>query len=108
MKLLPLEGSLLNFSKVRVTTLTQGGLRAMSDLEELERARGRVNVSNAETCLFKIGNTKYPFSSHPFSKRFPFIQSLDGLSEDNLQFLFDMIQRFMKPTEIAENNNEIF
>ena len=34
------------------------------------------------------------------------IQSLDGLSEDNLQFLFDMIQRFMKPTEIEENNNE--
>lgn len=25
------------------------------------------------------------------------IQSLDGLSEDNLQFLLDMIQRFMKP-----------
>ncbi len=28
------------FHKVRVTNLTQGGLRAMSDLEELERARG--------------------------------------------------------------------
>lgn len=28
------------FQKVRVTTLTQGGLRAMSDLEELERERG--------------------------------------------------------------------
>ena len=25
------------------------------------------------------------------------IQSLDGLSEENLQFLLDMIQRFMKP-----------
>jgi hypothetical protein len=34
------------------------------------------------------------------------IQSLDGLSEDNLQFLFDMIQRFMKPSGIDENNNE--
>lgn len=30
------------------------------------------------------------------------IQSLDGLSEDNLQFLFDMIQRFMKPGGIGE------
>ncbi len=27
------------------------------------------------------------------------IQSLNGLSEDNLQFLLDMIQRFMKPEE---------
>ena len=31
---------LVSFDKVRVTTLTQGGLWAMSDLEELERARG--------------------------------------------------------------------
>ena len=30
------------------------------------------------------------------------IQSLNGLSDDNLQFLLDMIQRFMKPDEIAE------
>jgi len=28
------------FQKVRVTTLTQGGLRALSDLEELKRERG--------------------------------------------------------------------
>ncbi len=28
------------FNKVRVTTLTQEGLRAMSDLEQLERERG--------------------------------------------------------------------
>ena len=28
------------FNKVRVINLTQGGLRAMIDLEELERARG--------------------------------------------------------------------
>ncbi len=28
------------FNKVRVINLTQGGLRAMSNLEELERARG--------------------------------------------------------------------
>lgn len=34
------------------------------------------------------------------------IQSLNGLSEDNLQFLLDMIQRFMKPSGIGENNNE--
>lgn len=27
------------------------------------------------------------------------IQSLDGLSDDNLKFLLDMIQRFMKPKE---------
>lgn len=32
------------------------------------------------------------------------IQSLNGLSEDNLQFLLDMIQRFMKPKEIGEKN----
>lgn len=30
------------------------------------------------------------------------IQSLNGLSDDNLQFLLDMIQRFMKPTESSE------
>ncbi|MBO5032501.1 MAG: hypothetical protein J6D08_11560 [Lachnospiraceae bacterium] len=34
------------------------------------------------------------------------IQSLNGLSEDNLQFLLDMIQRFMKPKEIGENNHD--
>lgn len=34
------------------------------------------------------------------------IRSLDGLSDENLQFLLDMIQRFMKPTEIKEKNNE--
>ena len=27
------------------------------------------------------------------------IQSLNGLSEDNLQFLLDMIQRFVQPSE---------
>ena len=32
------------------------------------------------------------------------IQSLNGLSDDNLQFLLDMIQRFMKPAEIREKN----
>lgn len=31
------------------------------------------------------------------------IQSLDGLSEDNLQFLLDVIQRFMKTDKIEEN-----
>lgn len=34
------------------------------------------------------------------------IQSLNGLSEDNLQFLLDMIQRFMKPSEIGESSND--
>ena len=38
------------FHKVRVTNLTQGGLRAMSDLEELERARG-----NGEYVDAKVG-----------------------------------------------------
>ena len=38
------------FQKVRVTTLTQGGLRAMSDLEELERERG-----NGEYVDTKVG-----------------------------------------------------
>lgn len=30
------------------------------------------------------------------------IQSLDGLSDDNLQFLLDMIQRFMKTDQIRK------
>ena len=30
------------------------------------------------------------------------IQSLNGLSDDNLKFLLDMIQRFMKPTKVEE------
>lgn len=32
------------------------------------------------------------------------IQSLDGLSDDNLRFLLEMIQRFMKPSENKEEN----
>lgn len=32
------------------------------------------------------------------------IQSLNGLSDDNLKFLLDMIQRFMKPVEANEKN----
>ncbi len=32
------------------------------------------------------------------------IQSLNGLSDDNLKFLLDMIQRFMKPVEVGEKN----
>lgn len=32
------------------------------------------------------------------------IQSLNGLSDDNLRFLLDMIQRFMKPAEAREEN----
>ncbi len=32
------------------------------------------------------------------------IQSLNGLSDDNLKFLLDMIQRFMKPAETGEKN----
>ena len=35
------------------------------------------------------------------------IQSLNGLSDDNLQFLLDMIQRFMKPDEIKKKNIDI-
>ncbi len=34
------------------------------------------------------------------------IQSLDGLSDDNLQFLLDMILRFMKPDKIEEDHND--
>jgi len=30
------------------------------------------------------------------------IQSLNGLSDDNLSFLLDMIQRFMKPAKSVE------
>lgn len=33
------------------------------------------------------------------------IQSLNGLSDDNLKFLLDMIQRFMKPAESREEIN---
>lgn len=33
------------------------------------------------------------------------IQSLNGLSDDNLQFLLDMIQRFMKPAEAGEKTS---
>ncbi|MCM1049692.1 MAG: hypothetical protein NC433_14845 [Clostridiales bacterium] len=32
------------------------------------------------------------------------IQSLDGLSEDNLQFLLDMIQRFMRNDKMKEKS----
>ena len=32
------------------------------------------------------------------------IQSLNGLSDDNLRFLLEMIQRFMKPSEGKEEN----
>lgn len=31
-------------------------------------------------------------------------QSLNGLSDDNLRFLLDMIQRFMKPKETGDEN----
>ena len=34
------------------------------------------------------------------------IQSLDGLSDDNLQFLLDMISRFIKPDKIEEDHND--
>lgn len=32
------------------------------------------------------------------------IQSLNGLSDENLKFLLDMIQRFMKPVEAGEKS----
>lgn len=32
------------------------------------------------------------------------IQSLNGLSDDDLRFLLDMIQRFMKPSESKKEN----
>ena len=35
------------------------------------------------------------------------IQSLNGLSDDNLKFLLDMIQRFMKPDEARVGTLEI-
>lgn len=34
------------------------------------------------------------------------IQSLDGLSDDNLQFLLDMIQRFMKTDQIGKKSDD--
>jgi spore maturation protein A len=45
-----LRGNSKFFRKVRVTILTQGGLRAMSDLEELEWERG-----NSEFMDVKVG-----------------------------------------------------
>ncbi|MCM1538552.1 MAG: hypothetical protein NC254_09150 [bacterium] len=30
------------------------------------------------------------------------IQSLDGLSDENLRFILEIIQRFMKPVEVNE------
>ena len=33
------------------------------------------------------------------------IQSLNGLSDDNLSFLLDMIQRFMKPGQASGHNS---
>ncbi len=33
------------------------------------------------------------------------IQSLEGLSDDNLQFLLDMIQRFMRTDQMAKKDN---
>ncbi|MBR6326010.1 MAG: hypothetical protein IKR61_04320 [Lachnospiraceae bacterium] len=35
------------------------------------------------------------------------IHSLDGLSDDNLQFLLDMIQRFMKPGSVKTGSAAI-
>lgn len=34
------------------------------------------------------------------------IQSLNGLSDDNLSFLLDMIQRFMKPSEAGGKDSD--
>ncbi len=44
------------FHKVRVTNLTQGGLRAMSDLEELERARGNSEFMDTTGSLGGVQN----------------------------------------------------
>ena len=44
------------FDKVRVTTLTQGGLRAMSDLEELERAHGNNEFVETTCSLGDVQN----------------------------------------------------
>lgn len=34
------------------------------------------------------------------------IQSLNGLSDDNLQFILDMIQRFMQPSKAENISND--
>ncbi len=44
------------FNKVRVTTLTQGGLRAMSDLEELERERGNSEYVDVGASTGSLGS----------------------------------------------------
>lgn len=42
--------------KVRVTNLTQGGLRAMSDLEELERERGNSEYVDVGASTGSLGS----------------------------------------------------
>ncbi len=42
--------------KVRVTTLTQGGLRAMNDLEELERERGNSEYVDVGASTGSLGS----------------------------------------------------
>lgn len=44
------------FHKVRVTNLTQGGLRAMSDLEELERERGNSEYVDVGASTGSLGS----------------------------------------------------
>ncbi len=44
------------FNKVRVTTLTQGGLRAMNDLEELERERGNSEYVDVGASTGSLGS----------------------------------------------------
>ena len=35
------------------------------------------------------------------------VQKVSGLSEDNLQFLLEMIERFMQPDDIGKKTTEI-
>ena len=44
------------FHKVRVTNLTQGGLRAMNDLEELERERGNSEYVDVGASTGSLGS----------------------------------------------------
>ena len=49
------------FYKVRVTALTQGGLRAMNDLEELERERGNKEYMETEALSRSASNEMCTF-----------------------------------------------
>lgn len=64
---------------------------------------GKIILSNIQCCP-KFMCRKVVIGMSILQKQV--IQSLDGLSDENLQFLLDMILRFMKPDKIEEEHND--